>query len=161
MTRIVLLPLLALSCLLSFTASAQLAFTRFVMPVDVLLASATQAEEPVEASAPRLFQGVVKDQHGALPGATVWLHGTTQMAVANAEGVFQLFVPADQTEARVTCSFVGLESEQATLLLNTASMGESTVYLRRTTTANRSSKQHRFSRRFRSARHRAAHLHKV
>ena len=160
MKRLAQLPLLALLCLSSRTASAQaeVAFTRMVMPADVLLASAARAEEPVEAAAPRLFQGVVKDQHGVLPGATVWLQGTTQVAVANAEGIFQLFVPADQKEARVTCSFAGLESENATLALTSLGAEQPTVYLRRPLpAARRHGKHHRFSRRFRPARVKAAH----
>ena len=99
------------------------------MPVDVPTATPASTVEPA-ASTPVLLHGVVRDQHGVLPGATVWLQGTTNVAVANAEGLFELLVPADKAEANVTCSYAGRRSEAATLSLNTSPEDMTTVYLR-------------------------------
>ena len=69
--------------------------------------------DPEEApkSGYKVVHGVVQGQQGALPGATVWLHGSRTIAVANAEGEFELRVPADAKIVELTCGYGGLEDE--------------------------------------------------
>ena len=74
---------------------------------------ATGEIDPEEApkSGYKVVHGVVQGQQGALPGATVWLHGSRTIAVANAEGEFELRVPADAKIVELTCGYGGLEDE--------------------------------------------------
>lgn len=75
---------------------------------------ATASEDPEEspkATAYKTVRGVVQGQQGALPGATVWLHGTRTVAVTNAEGEFELRVPANAQVIELTCGYAGLQDE--------------------------------------------------
>ena len=85
---------------------AQLAFSQLV--------PATQADfdgTPEAVLTFKIVHGVVQGQEGTLPGATVWLHGSRTIAVANAEGEFELRVPANATVMDLTCGYGGLEDE--------------------------------------------------
>ena len=68
-------------------------------------------EEAPKASAYKTVHGVVQSPQGALPGATVWLHGTRTVVVTNAEGEFELRVPADARVIELTCGYAGLQDE--------------------------------------------------
>lgn len=68
-------------------------------------------EESPKAATYKTVHGVVQGQQGALPGATVWLHGSRTMVVTNAEGEFELRVPADARVIELTCGYAGLQDE--------------------------------------------------
>ena len=68
-------------------------------------------EAALKASAYKTVHGVVQSPQGALPGATVWLHGTRTVVVTNAEGEFELRVPADARVIELTCGYAGLQDE--------------------------------------------------
>ncbi len=87
---------------------AQYAFNKLMVATET-----TSGTDPEEApkSACKVVHGVVQGQQGALPGATVWLHGSRTIAVANAEGEFELRVPADAKTVELTCGYGGLEDE--------------------------------------------------
>ena len=75
---------------------------------------AAAGHDPEETPKPatyRTLHGVVQSQQGALPGATVWLHGTHTVVVTNAEGEFELRVPADTRMIELTCGYAGLQDE--------------------------------------------------
>jgi hypothetical protein len=119
--------LILLASLLALPATAQLAYTRVVMPEDILLSANIDAEP--EAGSAKMVHGIVQGMRGVLPGATVWLHGSKTVAVANAEGIFELTVPADATDVQVTCSYAGLQEEVITLPVDATT---NNVYLLRT-----------------------------
>ena len=73
--------------------------------------TAHDPEETAKTTAYKTVHGVVQGQQGVLPGATVWLHGTRTIAVTNAEGEFELRVPADAREIELTCGYAGLLDE--------------------------------------------------
>ncbi|GAA4359532.1 hypothetical protein GCM10023185_26200 [Hymenobacter saemangeumensis] len=119
----------AATFLVNHPGKAQLACTRVVMPEDILLsANINVAAGPV---GPKVMYGVVQGMSGVLPGATVWLHGSSTVAVANSDGVFELPVPAGATEVEITCSYAGLQEEVLTLPVAEPS---NTVYLLRAQT---------------------------
>lgn len=68
-------------------------------------------EETPKTRTYKVIHGVVQGRQGALPGATVWLHDSRTIAVANAEGEFELRVPADAQVVELTCGYGGLEDE--------------------------------------------------
>ncbi len=75
---------------------------------------AAASRGPAETAKPAVYKtlhGVVQSQQGALPGATVWLHGTHTVVVTNAEGEFELRVPADARMIELTCGYAGLQDE--------------------------------------------------
>jgi hypothetical protein len=77
-------------------------------------ASSTASPEPdapAKASAYKTVHGVVQVQQGALPGATVWLNGTRTIVATNAEGEFELRVPAETAFIELTCGYAGLQDE--------------------------------------------------
>ena len=89
-----------------------------VLPVRAQFASTQLADieastsyAPKEVPAYKVVHGVVQDKNGALPGATVWLHGSRTIAVANADGEFELQVPANAKIVELTCGYGGLEDE--------------------------------------------------
>ena len=90
---------------------AQLAYTRVARPI----ATSVDPEEAAKPTATRVLHGVVQDRQGVLPGATVWLHGTRTIVVTNAEGEFELRVPADAKQVSLTCGYAGLQEEVMTL----------------------------------------------
>ena len=73
--------------------------------------TAPRDPETSPAIAYKTVHGVVQGQQGALPGATVWLRGTAIIVVTNAEGEFELQVPADAKTVELTCSYAGLHDE--------------------------------------------------
>lgn len=80
--------------------------------------SATAASSDPEESPKttcKTVHGVVQNQQGALPGATVWLHGTRTLVVTNAEGEFELRVPAEASVIELTCGYAGLQDETVRL----------------------------------------------
>ena len=62
----------------------------------------------------KVVRGVIQGKDGALPGATVWLQGTSTVVVTNSEGEFELQVPADAKTVKLTCSYGGLQEEEVT-----------------------------------------------
>lgn len=91
---------------------AQDAYASVTQPSD---AAASGPESSPKASATRMVHGVVQGRDGVLPGATVWLHGSRTIAVTNAEGEFELRVPADAKTVSLTCGYGGLREEVVTL----------------------------------------------
>ncbi|WP_092675160.1 carboxypeptidase-like regulatory domain-containing protein [Hymenobacter arizonensis] len=77
--------------------------------------AATEADETPKAPTYKLVHGVVQDANGALPGATVWLHGTQIVVVTNSEGEFELRVPTTAKVVQLTCSYGGLHEEVVTM----------------------------------------------
>ncbi|WP_460550366.1 carboxypeptidase-like regulatory domain-containing protein [Hymenobacter daeguensis] len=78
----------------------------------------TESADPEEGLKPvgtKVLHGVVQGKDGALPGATVWLHGTKTVVVTNSEGEFELRVPADTKMVELTCGFGGLQEETVRL----------------------------------------------
>jgi len=88
----------------------QLAFTRVERPIETAL----DPEDAPKAST-KVLHGVVQGQQGVLPGATVWLQGTRTIVVTNAEGEFELRVPADTKRMSLTCGYGGLQEEVVNL----------------------------------------------
>ncbi len=74
-----------------------------------------EADETPKAPTYKLVHGVVQDVNGALPGATVWLHGTRTIVVTNSEGEFELRVPTTAKVVKLTCSYGGLYEEVVTM----------------------------------------------
>ena len=91
--------------------NAQVAYTRVERPTSLF------GTEPVETPTPsvKVLHGVVQDQRGVLPGATVWLQGSRTIVVTNSEGEFELRVPANAKSIRLTCGYGGLQEETVTL----------------------------------------------
>ena len=123
--------LLAASLLTTMPGRAQLAYGPVALPAGQPQRTTTAATAAPRSTEPRVVYGVVQGLHGVLPGATVWLHGSRTVAVANSEGVFELPVPTGTNEVEVTCSYVGLREEVLTLPV--AEPGN-TVYLLRAQT---------------------------
>ena len=71
----------------------------------------TDPEEGAKTASTKVIHGVVQGRKGALPGATVWLHGTRTIVVTNSEGEFELRVPTSVKEVELTCGFGGLREE--------------------------------------------------
>lgn len=90
-------------------AQAQYAFTNTT--ANGAIHTSLDPEETPKARTYKVIHGVVQGRQGALPGATVWLHGSRTIAVANAEGEFELRVPADAQVVELTCGYGGLEDE--------------------------------------------------
>lgn len=109
---------------------AQLAYAHFATQPEENLS--TNPEERAKATATKVVHGVVQGKEGALPGATVWLHGTRTIVVTNAEGEFELRVPADTKIVELTCAFGGLQ-EEVVRLAPVQALGS--VYLLRPTTS--------------------------
>ncbi|MET4076451.1 hypothetical protein ABIB44_003725 [Hymenobacter sp. UYCo722] len=103
---------LAAACMLllaGLPGRAQFAFNSATQPA--LAMAHPDPEESPKASAYKTVHGVVQGQQGALPGATVWLHGSRTIAVTNAEGEFELRVPAEAQVIELTCGYAGLQDE--------------------------------------------------
>lgn len=92
---------------------AQFAFGGTVQPDNPT--TSPNPEESPRAASYKTVHGVVQGQQGALPGATVWLHGTRTIVVTNAEGEFELRVPADARVIELTCGYAGLQDETVRL----------------------------------------------
>jgi hypothetical protein len=109
---------------------AQYAYTSVALKHES--ASSTDPEDGIKPAATKVLHGVVQGKQGALPGATVWLRGTKTVVVTNAEGEFELRVPADAKMVELTCGFGGLQEETVRLA---PSQALGSVYLLRTKTA--------------------------
>ena len=94
---------------LALPGRAQFAYASVAPPKKAIAKS--EPEETPKAPAYKLVHGVIQDEQGALPGATVWLHGSRTIAVTNAEGEFELRVPADAKAVKLVCSYGGLKQE--------------------------------------------------
>lgn len=110
---------------------AQYAFRSVAAPTEEITNRDPEAGD--KARTYKVVHGVVQNKHGVLPGATVWLHGTHTIVVTNAEGEFELRVPADTKFVELTCSYSGLQDEVVSLAPVQA-MGS--VYLLRTAAPN-------------------------
>ena len=95
----------------AFPGKAQYAYTR----VAPKATSSADPEDGIKPTATKVLHGVVQGKAGALPGATVWLRGTKTVVVTNAEGEFELRVPADTKMVELTCGFGGLQEETVRL----------------------------------------------
>lgn len=91
---------------------AQYAFNRVASSPE---SAGRNAQKAPPAATYRVVHGVVQGEAGALPGATVWLSGSRTIAVANAEGEFELRVPADAKLIKIICGYGGLQDEALTL----------------------------------------------
>ena len=103
-------PALTAVIILLFTGlpgRAQFALNNVARPAT---AASSDPEESPKTTC-QIVHGVVQNQQGALPGATVWLHGTRTLVVTNAEGEFELRVPAEATVIELTCGYAGLQDE--------------------------------------------------
>ena len=67
------------------------------------------------------IRGRVADKKGPLPGAVVKLRGTNQATVTNAQGEFQLLVPANAGGLPATVSYAGYADVPTTLSANAGS----------------------------------------
>ena len=88
---------------------AQYAYTRVAAPQNET--SSLDPEDGAKAGNFKVMHGVVQGKQGVLPGATVWLHGSRTIVVTNAEGEFELRVPADAKVVELTCGYGGLQEE--------------------------------------------------
>lgn len=73
------------------------------------------------------IRGRVADKNGPLPGAVVKLRGTNQATVTNAQGEFQLLVPANAGALPATVSYAGYADVPTSLSADAGS--ETTVKL--------------------------------
>lgn len=105
---------------------AQYAFTAVAKPTEET--AGLDPEEGSKVGTYKVVHGVVQGKQGALPGATVWLHGTRTIVVTNAEGEFELRVPATAQVVELTCGYAGLQ-EEVVRLAPVQAMGS--VYLLR------------------------------
>ena len=96
-------------CGLFFSALSSRAQITFAQLAPATEAEATRDSE--KAPICKTIHGVVQGTRGALPGATIWLRGSRTIAVANAEGEFELQVPANATVVELICGYGGLEDE--------------------------------------------------
>nr|WP_262907528.1 carboxypeptidase-like regulatory domain-containing protein [Hymenobacter sp. BT770] len=113
---------------LALPGRAQFAYASVAPPKKAVAKSS--AVENAKSTAYKLVHGVIQDEQGALPGATVWLHGTRTIAVTNSEGEFELRVPADAKAVKLVCSYGGL---QETVLTTAPVQALGSVYLVRPT----------------------------
>ena len=88
---------------------AQYAFTNTTASGEVR--TSRDPKETPKVRTYKVVHGVIQGRQGALPGATIWLHGSRTIAVANAEGEFELRVPTDAQMVELTCGYGGLEDE--------------------------------------------------
>ena len=109
-------PAVAAAVVLLFTgrpSQAQFAFNS--VPPPGVNSPSHDPEESLKASTYKTVHGVVQGQQGALAGATVWLRGSRTVVVTNAEGEFELQVPADANVVELTCGYGGLQDETVRL----------------------------------------------
>ena len=92
---------------------AQFAYTNVAGHTEEATTAASEGDP--KAAAYQVVHGVVQGKQGALAGATVWLRGTRNIVVTNAEGEFELRVPADAKSVQLTCGYGGLQEEVVTL----------------------------------------------
>ena len=109
---------------------AQLAYTNVAAPTEEV--SNSSSEDDSKAATYKVVHGVVQSNEGVLAGATVWLHGTRNIVVTNAEGEFELRIPADAKAVELTCGYGGLQEEVVSLA---PAQALGSIYLLRTKTA--------------------------
>ena len=109
---------------------AQLAYTHVATPTEE--STGTDPEGDPKAVAYKVVHGVVQGNGGVLAGATVWLHGTRNIVVTNAEGEFELRIPTNTKTVQLTCGYGGLH-EEIVNLAPVQALGS--IYLLRTKTA--------------------------
>jgi hypothetical protein len=112
---------------LAYSASAQIAFANNGMSASSATGRGSQAADPATSEGEKMvLVGKITNPAGALPGAVVFLVGTKQVAVTNAEGEFSFLVPANAGPLHARVTYAGYADEDLTL--NT-SVTESTVNL--------------------------------
>jgi hypothetical protein len=109
-------------------SQAQYAYTKVARPTEEM--SSIDPEETPKVAAYKIVHGVVQGKQGALPGATVALHGSRTIVVTNSEGEFELRVPANAKTVKLTCGYGGLQEEVITLA---PAQALGSIYLLRTT----------------------------
>ena len=97
----------------AFPGRAQYVYAHVAVPASNT--ADTDPEDGPKATTYKVVHGVVQGAQGALPGATVWLHGTRTVVVTNAEGEFELRVPTNAKTVQLTCGYGGLQEEVVTL----------------------------------------------
>jgi len=110
-------------------SQAQYAYTHVERSAEAM--HSADPEEGPKSTATKVIHGVVQGKEGALPGATVLLRGTKTIVVTNAEGEFELRVPADAKVVELTFGFGGLQEETVRLA---PSQALGSVYLLRSKT---------------------------
>lgn len=108
---------------------AQYAFNYVAQPREATADADPETGKAPASGATKLVHGVIQNEQGALPGATVWLQGSRTIVVTNAEGEFELQVPADAKSVKLICGYGGLKEEVLTLA-PTQAMGS--IYLLQT-----------------------------
>lgn len=109
------------------TAHAQAVFASANTYAMVSNSHRSSMPNPVMAAAAKVvLAGKITNPAGPLPGAVVFLTGTKEMAVTNAEGEFEFTVPANAGSLQARVTYAGYADEA--ILLN-ASASESTVSL--------------------------------
>ncbi|MFD2718033.1 carboxypeptidase-like regulatory domain-containing protein [Hymenobacter monticola] len=98
-----------------FKGHAQYAFNSVPEPKELAVEADPEGGKAPASGATKLIHGVIQNEQGALPGATVWLKGSRTIVVTNAEGAFELQVPADAKTVKLVCSYGGLQEEELTL----------------------------------------------
>ncbi|MDO7849656.1 carboxypeptidase-like regulatory domain-containing protein [Hymenobacter sp. M29] len=101
--------------LTSLPGRAQLAYNHTPQPAETAVDSDPEVGKPAVKPAMKMVHGVIQNERGALPGATVWLQGSRTIAVTNAEGEFELQVPADAQTVQLICGYGGLPDQTLTL----------------------------------------------
>ncbi|HEX8041183.1 MAG TPA: TonB-dependent receptor [Chryseosolibacter sp.] len=82
---------------------------------------------PEHAHAQHVLTGTIKDASGqALPGANVYIKGTSMGTSSDADGTFQLQVPQDLSNAVLVISFIGYVSQEIAI----GSQGEFDIVLK-------------------------------
>lgn len=120
MQHIAYLRLFAVLSLLSLTLNpfkshAQFAYSYVPQPKEVATDADPEEGKSTARGAMKMVHGVIQNEKGALPGATIWLQGTRNIVVTNAEGEFELQVPADAKTVKLVCSYGGLQEEVLTV----------------------------------------------
>lgn len=82
-----------------------------VVLTKVIVVGSINPEEGAKSGSYKVVHGVVQGKQDALPGATVWLHGSRTIVATNAEGEFELRVPANAEVIELTCAYGGLQDE--------------------------------------------------
>ncbi|MBF9223167.1 carboxypeptidase-like regulatory domain-containing protein [Hymenobacter ruricola] len=122
-----------LSLLLAASPSwAQLAYTDVLQPKATAADADPEVGKPAAKTTTKTIHGVIQNDKGALPGATVWLQGSRTIVVTNSEGEFELQVPADATTVKLVCGYGGLQEEVLTL---TPAKAMGSIYLLQTKSA--------------------------
>ncbi|MBF9143776.1 carboxypeptidase-like regulatory domain-containing protein [Hymenobacter properus] len=111
-------PFAAVAALFLLTAPvkghAQYAFN-YAPAREVVAEADPEVGKAPASGATKLIHGVIQNEQGVLPGATVWLKGSRTIVVTNAEGAFELQVPANAKSVKLVCGYGGLQEEELTL----------------------------------------------